>query len=135
MISLSNLPIVIPFLMKDDNTFNRLSNDFPEILADLTTFRTNPNCSCKGRVIKFFSDKIQQDPNLLDKYIYDQQALIIEINKFESIRQQNNYSGKIIVIPKDENAWSNLSKELNSGKFFRGFSIVERENEIAVYLL
>lgn len=135
MITLQNLAIVIPWLMKDETTFNRLKTDFPEILADLVTFKSNPNCSCRGRVIKFFSDKLQQDPALLNKYVYNNEELSTELNKAELLRQQNNYSGKIITIPKTEEAWLNFSKEINQGKFFRGFSVVEKENTLVVYFL
>lgn len=135
MITIQNLSVSLLYLIKDDTTFNRLKNDFPEILADLTTFKSNPNCSCRGRVTKFFSDKLQQDPTLLNKYIYNEAELIEQLNQVEISRQQNNYSGRIITIPKNETSWQQLAQEINQGKFFRSFSVVERENELVVYFL
>jgi hypothetical protein len=127
--------VSLVYLIKDDTTFNRLKNDFPEILADLTTFKSNPNCSCRGRVTKFFSDKLQQDSTLLNKYIYNEAELIEQLNQVEISRQQNNYSGRIITLPKNETSWQQLAQEINQGKFFRSFSVVERENELVVYFL
>lgn len=135
MITLSNLQDSIQFLIKDDNTFNRLQADFPDILADLVSFKNNPNCSCRSRVVKFFGDKLQQDPSLLNKYIYDHVGLHNAISIAQQMRQINNYSGKIITIPKTEEAWKNLSIDINNGKMFRGFSVVEKEDSIVVYFL
>lgn len=135
MITIANLTDTLPFLIQDNNTFISLQNDFPEILADLVSFKNNPNCSCRGRVNKFFADKLQQDPNILNKYIYDPAGLQNAISVAQTARQLNNYSGKIITLPKNEEAWKNLSIDINSGKTFRGFSVVERDNDIAVYFL
>lgn len=135
MITLQNLSSALPYLLKNESTFDRLKTDFPEILADLTTFKNNPNCSCRGRVTKFFTDKLQQESTLLNKYIYNEQELTIELNKAELLKQQNNYSGKIVIIPKSDEAWKALSQDINQGRMFRAFSVVERENELVVYFL
>lgn len=135
MINLDYLSDILAFFIKDDATFNALKKDFPEILADLISFKQNPNCSCRNRVTKFFFDKVQTEPNLLDKYIYDKDKLIAELQAIDLSKQQNNYSGRIFLIDKTEAAWNTLTKELNNNKFFRGFSVVERDNQIAVYLL
>lgn len=66
-------------------------------MADLTIFKSNPNCSCRGRVTKFFSDKLQQDPTLLNKYIYNEAELIEQLNQVEISRQQiENYTKPIV---------------------------------------
>lgn len=135
MITLSNLQDSLQFLIKDNNTFNKLQTDFPDILADLVSFKNNPNCSCRSRVVKFFGDKLQQDPSLLDKYIYDHIGLHNAISIAQQMRQINNYSGKIITISKTEEAWRNLSIDINNGKMFRGFSVVEKEDTLMVYFL
>jgi hypothetical protein len=135
MITLQNLSSALPYLLKNEFTFDRLKTDFPEILADLTTFKNNPNCSCRSRVAKFFTDKLQQEPTMLNKYIYNEQELTTELNKAELLKQHTNYSGKIVTIPKTDEAWKALSQEINQGKIFRSFSVVERENELVVYFL
>ena len=37
-------------LIKNDTFFDVIKGKFPEILADLTSSRNNPNCSCRNRV-------------------------------------------------------------------------------------
>lgn len=120
--------------MQNNDSFSMLKNDFPAILADLTTFKENPNCSCKGRVIKFFSDQLLLDPNILDKYISDPIKFGIMIENMENQRQLQNYSGRIFTIQKGEEAWKSFAQNIQ-GKMFRGFSVIERENDIVVYLL
>jgi hypothetical protein len=134
MINQGNVADSISYLISNDNVFERLKSDFPEILADLITFKSNPNCSCKGRVIKYFSDQLAINSDILEKYIYDQNALAQHLTQIQEQRLINTYSGRIITIPKGEQAWANFQSELVN-KMFRGFSIVEREDSVAVYFL
>lgn len=134
MINQGNVADVIPFLINNDNVFERFKSDFPEILADLITFKSNPNCSCRGRVIKYFSDQLTLSPEILEQYIYDQNALSQHLEQIQAQRLLNTYSGKILVIPKGEQAWADFQLSL-TGKLFRAFSVVERENSVAVYFL
>lgn len=46
-------------LMKNETFFNSLRAKFPDILADLVSSRTNPNCSCKNRVSSYLASKLQ----------------------------------------------------------------------------
>lgn len=134
MIDINNVGDAITILIKNDSIFEQLKTDFPEILADLTTFKTNPNCSCRGRVFKFFSDKVTQEPGSLDKYVKDAGALTAELIKIQNERMLNNYSGKILVIDKTEQAWAQFASTVLT-KSFRGFSVVERDNSIAIYFI
>ena len=134
MINQGNVSEAISFLINNDNVFERLKSDFPEILADLITFKSNPNCSCKGRVIKYFSDQLTINPDVLEKYIYDQNALTQHLAQIQEQRLLNTYSGKVIIIPKGEQAWANFQLELIN-KIFRGFSVAEREDSVAIYFL
>lgn len=134
MITIHNLFDALPILISNDNIFNQLKNDFPETLADLISFKDNPNCSCKNRLIKFFTDKIQQNTNLLNKYIENNIALQNDINNATNLRLSNNYSGRIITIEKTPEAWQQLSLTM-VGKMFRSFSLIEKEDKILVYFL
>jgi hypothetical protein len=134
MINPNNLSDILPILIKDDNVFESLKANFPEILADLITFKSNPNCSCKGRVIKFFSDKLEQNPNALDSYITDPVAVNRGLQDAHQQRLMNNYSGRVFEIGKTEQDWLVFSQSL-IGKMFRGFTVVERADTIAVYFL
>jgi hypothetical protein len=129
-----NLNDALGILIKNDTFYTRLTTDFPDILADLTTFKTNPNCTCRGRVVKYFSDKLNEDPNLLDKYVDNPQDLQNQIAIIQNQRIQNNYAGKVFTVDKSEEAWLAFSQTL-SGKMYRTFSIVDNGENLTVYLL
>ena len=136
MIDVSNLNDALPILMKDDATFESLKTDFPDILADLVTFRTNPNCSCRGRVVKFFTTKLEESPGLLNKYIKEPVSMNAELQKIKTQRIDNNYSGKVLTVAKGDEAWKAFAQEMVSGgKYFRAFSIVEDGDSLKVYFL
>jgi len=136
MIDVSNLNDALPILMKDDSTFESLKSDFPDILADLVTFRTNPNCSCRGRVVKFFTTKLEESPGVLNKYIKDPNSLNTELQKIKTQRIDNNYSGRILTVSKGDEAWKTFAQEITSGgKYFRAFSVVENGDSLKVYFL
>jgi hypothetical protein len=134
MISMDQLGDALSFIIKDDSVFNQLQNDFSTILADLVTFKNNPNCTCRGRVIKFFTEQLEKDPLVMNKYVKDPNALKTEMDKIKAERQNNNYAGRMFVIPKGEESWQNFASTL-PGKMFRMFSIVERDDGVVVYFL
>lgn len=134
MITIQNIFDALPILVHNDNIFHKLKNDFPEVLADLVSFKENPNCSCRNRLIKFFTEKLQTNPTLLDLYVKDYPTLHDEINNATNLRLSNNYSGKIIEIDNTAEAWQQLSTTM-IGKNFRSFSVIQKENKIIVYFL
>jgi hypothetical protein len=134
MINVNNVADILPILIKDDETFNSLKNDFSSILADLVTFKDNPNCSCRGRVFKFFSEQLEKNPGSLDKYVKDANEINIKLQSLAEERANNNYAGKIFVIDKGEEAWAAFAGTL-PGKMFRMFSVAERDDKVVVYFL
>jgi hypothetical protein len=134
MISIDQLGDSLHFIMQDNEVFDQLQQDFPNILADLVTFKNNPSCSCRARVVKFFTEQLIQDPLVLNKYVKDLDALKAHLDKIMSERQTNNYSGKIFTIPSGQESWLSFASLLQ-GKMFRSFSIVDKGDEIMVYFL
>ena len=136
MIDDSNVNDALPILMRDDSTFESLKSDFPDILADLVTFRTNPNCSCRGRVVKFFTTKLESIPGMLNKYIKDPVSLNTELQALKTQRVDNNYSGRVVTVAKGDEAWKVFAQELvGGGKYFRAFNIVDNGDSLKVYFL
>jgi hypothetical protein len=134
IINQANLNDALGIIIKDDNVFERLKTDFPDILADLTTFKTNPNCTCRGRVVKYFSDKLVESPNLLDQYVPNQQDLNSQLLVLQNQRMQNNYSGKVFTVGKTEADWQAFSNSL-AGKMYRSFSVMDNGENLTVYIL
>jgi hypothetical protein len=134
MINTNNVADILSILVKDDEIFNRLQTDFSSILADLVTFKDNPNCSCRGRVFKFFSEHLEANPGSLDQYVKDASEISFKLQSLSDERAANNYAGKVFVIDKGEEAWAVFAGTL-PGKMFRMFSVAEREDKVLVYFL
>lgn len=134
IINQGNLNDALGIIIKDDSVFERLKTDFPEILADLTTFKTNPNCTCRARVVKYFSDKLLESPNLLDQYIPNQQDLNNQLSIIYHQRVQNNYTGKVFTVGKTEAEWQAFAQSL-AGKAYKSFSVTDNGENLTVYLL
>lgn len=134
MINTTNVADSITLLVRDNDTFDLIKNDFPAILADLITFKSNPNCTCRSKVFKFFTEEVQKNPEVLNKYVKNQEEFTKELSKIVEQRNSNNYSGKVIKIENTEEAWKSLTQQL-VGKAFRTFSVIEKEGQLWVYLL
>lgn len=134
MINVNNVADVLPILIKDDEIFNRLKNDFSSILADLVTFKDNPNCSCRGRVFKFFTEQLEANPGSLDQYVKDTSTITLKLQSLAEERANNNYAGRVFEIDKGDEEWASFAGTL-PGKMFRMFSVVEREDKAVVYFL
>jgi hypothetical protein len=134
IITPANLHDSLPMLISDNATFEKVKNDHPAILADLVTFKSNPNCTCRGKVMKFFSDQLQANPGCLDKYISNPTEFESNLSLIIQKRMENNFSGRVVTVPKGDQAWKDFVNSLN-GKTFRNFSVYERENEVVVYFI
>ena len=136
MINQSNIYDALHLYRTKPDVWAELKNDFPDILADLTSFEENPNCSCGGRVSKYFRDKLKTDPNVFNKYNKYPEELNARISSRIQQQEQNMLAGKIFEIEKGEESWEKFVREfLMVGKQFHSFSVVEREDKVAVYFL
>lgn len=59
--------IFLEVFIKDDIFLNSLKEKFPEILADLTTLRSSPNCSCRYRTINYLISKIENKKDIFSE--------------------------------------------------------------------
>ncbi len=128
------MPDLIHILIRDENVFNQIKADFPDILADLTTLKTNPNCSCRGKVGKYFQDKVLTNANLLEKYYTNKQAIAAELESIKVKRQESIMGGKIFKVGLGEEAWKEFNRQM-TGKVYRGFSVVREFDYLLVYFL
>lgn len=133
-VDLGTMPDLIYMIIKDESSFAELKAEFPDILADLTTLKTNPNCSCRGKVAKFFSDKVTADPNILEKYYKDKAAIVKELEAIRLKRVNNAIGGKVFKVQLGDEAWANFNKTI-VGKTFRSFSVVREFDYMWVYFL
>ena len=129
IIDASTLPDLIHILIKDEDTFKKMKKDFPSILADLTSLKTTPNCSCRVKIGSFFTEKISINQEILDK-----DSVIKEIEEIKKKRLENVISGKTFKVPVGDEEWKKFST-LIQGKSFRAFSISREYDYLWVYFL
>lgn len=128
----------IATMIQNNNVFYEMGKHYPDILADLSTFKHNPNCSCRAKVTKFFQDKIEEENlDLVEKYLTkdpNRQDIIKKIKEIDEHYEQKVLGGKIITIENTQDAWHDFwdsSKE----KTFRAFAVVENGSKLNVYFL
>lgn len=135
MINQTNLRQALHFFRTKEDIWEELKKDFPDILADLTSFQDNPNCTCAGRIHDFFVKKMAEDPNILNKYNKHPEELNSMIATQVQAQQDNMLAGRIIELDKGESAWHEFVYGFLMSKQFHSFSVVEREDKIAVYFI
>lgn len=151
---LLNSPVFFNTFIKNDNFFNSLKDKFPEILADLTSSRNNPNCSCKNRVKAHLHSKLQSEAEYFNtllnneeiKKIIEEKNTEIQTTQFKDPMEEHmrmmrenmfkNSGGKVFEIGKTEQDWQNLCKRLEIERIvFKSFSVVEKEDKLVVYFV
>ena len=152
---LLNSPVFFNTFLKNDTFFTSIKDKFPEILADLTSSRDNPNCSCKNRVRAHLQGKITTEEDYFNNLINNEEIKKLTQEKAEEIKtsqvptdpvehhmkmmQQNmfrNSGGRVFEIGKSEEDWKNLCKKLELEKIsFKSFSVVEKEDKLVVYFI
>jgi len=152
---LINSPVFFNTFLKNDTFFTSIKDKFPEILADLTSSRDNPNCSCKNRVKAHLQGKIATEQDYFNNLITNEEVKSLMQEKTEEIKasqvpnnpmekhmqmmQQNvfrNSGGRVFEIGKSEEDWKNLAKKLTEEKIpFKSFSIVEKPDKLVVYFI
>jgi hypothetical protein len=152
---LLNSPVFFNTFLKNDTFFTSIKDKFPEILADLTSSRNNPNCSCKNRVKAHLQTKLTNEADYFNNLINVDEVKKLTEEKAEEIKtsqvptnpmenhmqmmQQNmfrNSGGRVFEIGKTEEDWKNLAKKLTEEKIsFRSFSIVEKPDKLVVYFI
>lgn len=127
---------------------------YEQIYADIVSSQLNPSCSCRYRVIKYFSNNIEKiyktlldiiDNNPLSETTYNNiyQNTKSQITSYEqhvssdSIVQKNNpryISGQIWEIEDNPIEYGKTIKALKeSQSIYKGMSIIKVENRLKLY--
>ena len=129
-------------VIENDQYFDQLKNKYTEILADLTSSKVNPNCSCRNRVVNHLHPKYMsggEDKTFLDTFFEKQEikekaeAKIMEMQ----IRIQTQSLPRILnVVKSGPDYWENFVKSQVTGKIaFRSFSVVDKGDSLDVYFI
>jgi len=124
--------------LEDDTSFSLLKDRYPDILADLVSAKSNSNCSCRGRVVSYITQKYKTDTErvFLDGIFSKEKTINNASNQIKQNQETitNTLSGKIFTLMKKDNYWEEFTKT-TFGKMFRSFSIVDRGDSVDVYFL
>jgi hypothetical protein len=137
----NQLLIYIQALVNNNDTFEALKSRYTEILADLVSFKSNPNCSCKARVNGFIARRYMEAPEektFIDELIKNPEIVksYDTLSKIMTSRPGNirNLSGQIFKVPKGDEAWAALSRD-TAGAAFKSFHVLDRGDYSEVYFL
>lgn len=144
-----NIGPYLDILVKNEKIFESLKNKYPEILADLTSAKFNPTCSCRGRVATHLNKKYTEgDKEFIDfllsvEEIKEQKEKIDvllkemeEKNKARAEVAKDSSISNIYQVPKGPKGWEDFSKFVNEkGMAFRSFSVVDKGEFLEVYFL
>jgi hypothetical protein len=132
-------------LIKENEKFKAEYEVFaPEVFADIQSFVTNPNCSCKNKIKNFVVGNNQKHEAFLNEFTENNKETLgtLDIKKMkteihEEMRQRmlTNMRGQVFKIKKSD--WVNFPAEMAKQKvFIRSFSVVPIDEEnIEVYIL
>lgn len=144
-----NIGPYLDILVKNEKIFESLKNKYPEILADLTSSKFNPTCSCRGRVATFLNKKyVEGDKDFLDFLLNLEEVKDLKLQVDESIKKmeieknkallniRENSISNIYQVPKGPKGWEDFTKfVVEKNIMFRSFSVVDKNDYLEVYFL
>lgn len=126
-----NIYTIVPPLLKNDTFYAFLRGAFPEILSELVTLRSNPNCSCKKKALAVIHASYTNNRRPFDDFFNKNP----EIKKLALNVQNEHYlGGRIFRIKKGQEEWKKFFNSINGN--YRSFSINPVNDEyIDIYFL
>jgi hypothetical protein len=145
---------ILDFLFKiskeiQELTFSTFENS-PEIYADIVSSASNPNCSCRGRVVNYISKNLEKAKenlfSIIDKEIFENDylnGLFIKINaqvnsnnENQNNVQKNKYiGGNVYEIDNTPESYFSFIHTLKSQNLiFKGLSVIEINNKYKIFV-
>ena len=135
-IKVTNVSDALHVWRTEPEIWSLIKQDFPSQLADLTTFEHNANCSCWGRLVKFFQDLVINKPGILDQYNKKPELIDARIKDRVASSKQARIGGSMYSIEPGEEAWAEFVDTVLKGKHFMAFSTHESsDGKVKVYFL
>jgi len=128
-------------MVEMSSIFDILKLKYPEILEDMTSWKSNEGCECGKRFLDFLNKKYsnEEDKIFLDSTLKNTD-LINKTAEIIKIRGENHkkrlFSGKIIKIDKTPESWEELSSTLEKNRaIFKSFFITDLGDLLEVRFL
>lgn len=132
----------VPALVEVDESWEALKTRYPQILADLTSSKFNPNCSCRQRVGSFLNEKYESSEDekqfilklfSIPKVVEKSAEVLVSSRRREKAYQE---FPRVHSVPKGEQAWADFLKFLEKNDFHpQSFSVVDKGETVTVYLM
>lgn len=103
------------------------------IYADIESFSSNPNCSCKNKIKNYVSSHKEEMANIINDFFRDKEENALEnfIKKIEN-NLPVNLSGKILKTTIKN--WESFCASMEKNNF-RSFSVTKEGEDLYVFFL
>lgn len=124
-----------------DVFFDLVKLRYPDALEDMVSWKSNNNCSCGNRFLKFLNEKYKDsNEKLFLNTILENNSFIDKVKEIESKNleayRKRLFHGKIIKMDKSPESWENLANHLNSiNAIYRSFDIIDNGSDLEIRFL
>jgi hypothetical protein len=131
------IEVFYSFLLQDDEykfLFKSLfQTKCPSIYADIESFSSNPNCSCKDKIKNYVVQHKEEMADIVNDFFKDKEenALEIFINKIKN-KVPVNLSGKILKTTIKN--WESFCGRMKKNNF-HSFSVTKEGEDLYVFFL
>jgi hypothetical protein len=111
-------------------------NHFSEIAADITSYKSNPGCSCRHKVEKYLEQNKDEAYELLLSIFNSNPSLQENINNVNSMYEYIPVNGRVVTLDNTEEAWAQFVQKINAEKWsFMNFSTSSYGDKLRVYFI
>lgn len=128
--------VFLEFITRDVKFKNDMQAAFPEIYADIESFKTNPNCSCRSKIETFINSNRSRSLVFIEGWAAANTHVAINFDEIVQKYFVNNVAGKVYRIAKTDEAFAAFYKQTVDEKFvYRAFSVTVEADALAIYFL
>jgi len=128
--------VIMPLIINMPIFAEQIESTFPEISADVVSFKNNPQCSCANKVKLFIEKHSSEVFDLLEDYFNKNTSLQQTINAIINGSSFYDVSGKVFEIDDTSEAYENFFKRTIEEKFnFRACNIVSKGDKLKIFFL
>lgn len=128
--------VFLELILSHDSFKVGLQAEFPDIYADIESFKTNPSCTCRNKIETYVNANRASTHSFLEKWFNDNKDANINLEEIVAKYAINNMAGKVYRIPRTDSAFEELHKKMVKERWvFRAFDIVAESDTLIFYFL
>lgn len=129
--------IVLQLLGSYPNLKNSYQSSFPDLYADLESASTNPNCSCRGKVLAHIQNNLEQSTTLFNSFLQshsDDEKVLGVINTDWVALMPKPYAGKMFEIDNTPVAYKTFIDTIQQDRAaYRLMSTAIQDTKLFIY--